>query len=73
MALTLPPRYWEILHDQLHEACWSLGFLSYINLEEKTTMWVVDGHRGPEHLATEGKTLSEAFWKFNSLAADNRN
>ena len=44
-----------------------------LTLEEKTTMWVVDGHRGPEHLATEGKTLSEAFWKFNSLAADNRN
>ncbi len=66
-------QYWELLYDQLHEASWSLGFVSYINTDKKIAMWVVDGQRGHEHLAAEGKTLSEACWKLYYLTADNRN
>ena len=73
MDQPLRPPYWEHIYNQLHEACWSLGLVSYINPTTQTVTWVVDGQRGDEHVATEGTTLNEAFGKLYCLTADNRN
>jgi hypothetical protein len=37
-------KYWEIIADNLHDAGWSLGWVSAIDLEGRT-IWIVDAHR----------------------------
>ena len=37
-------KYWEIIADNLHDAGWSLGWVSAVNCEGRT-IWVVDAHR----------------------------
>jgi len=34
---------WEIIADNLHKAGWSLGWVSALDLEERT-IWIVDAH-----------------------------
>jgi hypothetical protein len=41
----VPVKYWEIIADNLHEAGWSLGWVSALNLEGRT-IWIADAHRG---------------------------
>jgi len=41
-ALTV--KYWEIIADNLHDAGWSLGWISAIDREGRT-IWIVDAHR----------------------------
>ena len=36
-------RYWEIIADHLHDAGWSLGWVSALDLEGRT-IWIVDAH-----------------------------
>jgi len=36
-------KYWEIIADNLHEAGWSLGWISALDLEGRT-IWIVDAH-----------------------------
>ena len=36
---------WEIIADNLHDAGWSLGWVSALDLEGRT-IWIVDAHRG---------------------------
>ena len=36
-------KYWEIIADNLHDAGWSLGWVSALDLEGRT-MWIVDAH-----------------------------
>jgi hypothetical protein len=36
-------KYWEIIADNLHNAGWSLGWLSALDLEGRT-IWIVDAH-----------------------------
>lgn len=36
---------WEIIADNLHDAGWSLGWVSAIDFKGQTT-WIVDAHRG---------------------------
>jgi hypothetical protein len=36
---------WEIIADNLHDAGWSLGWVSAINSQART-IWIVDAHRG---------------------------
>ena len=38
-------KYWEIIADHLHDAGWSLGWVSAIDSEGRT-IWIVDAHRG---------------------------
>jgi hypothetical protein len=38
-------KYWEIIADNLHDAGWSLGWVSAIDLEGRT-IWIADAHRG---------------------------
>jgi hypothetical protein len=35
---------WEIIADNLHDAGWSLGWVSALDLEGRT-IWIVDAHR----------------------------
>ena len=37
-------KYWEIIADKLSKAGWSLGWVSTLDREGRTT-WVVDAHR----------------------------
>jgi hypothetical protein len=37
-------KYWEIIADNLHDAGWSLGWVSAIDVEGRT-IWIVDAHR----------------------------
>jgi hypothetical protein len=36
-------KYWEIIADNLHDAGWSLGWVSALDLEGRT-IWIVDAH-----------------------------
>ena len=36
---------WEIIADNLHDAGWSLGWVSEIEVEGRT-FWIADAHRG---------------------------
>jgi hypothetical protein len=37
-------KYWEIIADRLHDAGWSLGWVSAVDPEGRT-IWIVDAHR----------------------------
>jgi hypothetical protein len=37
-------KYWEIIADNLHDAGWSLGWVSALDREGRT-IWIVDAHR----------------------------
>jgi hypothetical protein len=37
-------KYWEIIADNLHDAGWSLGWVSALDCEGRT-IWIVDAHR----------------------------
>jgi hypothetical protein len=37
-------KYWEIIADNLHDAGWSLGWVSALDLEGRT-IWIADAHR----------------------------
>ena len=37
-------KYWEIIADNLHDAEWSLGWVSALDLEGRT-IWIADAHR----------------------------
>ena len=36
-------KYWEIIADNLQKAGWSLGWVSALDVEERT-IWIVDAH-----------------------------
>ena len=36
-------KYWEIIADNLHDAGWSFGWVSALDLEGRT-IWIVDAH-----------------------------
>jgi hypothetical protein len=38
-------KYWEIIADNLHNAGWSLGWVSALDVEGRT-IWIADAHRG---------------------------
>ena len=38
-------KYWEIIADRLHDAGWSLGWVSAVDSQGRT-IWIVDAHRG---------------------------
>jgi hypothetical protein len=40
----VPVKYWEIIADNLHEAGWSLGWVSALDCQGRT-IWIVDAHR----------------------------
>jgi hypothetical protein len=44
MARIRRVKYWEFIADNLHDAGWSLGWVSALDVDWRT-IWIVDAHR----------------------------
>jgi len=55
----MPVKDWEIIADKLHDAGWSLGWVSAVDLEGRT-IWIVDAHRyGKRFIVRADEKLTE--------------
>ena len=59
-------KHWEIIPDNLHDAGWSLGWISAIDTESGT-IWIVDAHRddGKRYVVCADEMLT-AFMELES-------
>ena len=55
-------KYCEIIADNLHEAGWSLGWVSVVGLERRT-IWIVDAHRNGKRFIVHADDVPTAFVK----------
>jgi hypothetical protein len=53
-------KYWEIIADSLHDAGWSLGWVSALDLEGRT-IWIVDAHGYGKRFAVHATEKLTAF------------
>ena len=53
-------KYWEIIADKLHDAGWSLGWVSAIDSEGRT-IWIVDAHGYGQHFIVRADEILTAF------------
>jgi hypothetical protein len=53
-------KYWEIIADNLHDAGWSLGWVSALDLEGRT-IWIVDAHRDGKRFIVRADEMLTAF------------
>ena len=53
-------KYWEIIADNLHNAGWSLGWVSALNLEGRT-IWIVDAHGYGKPFIVRAEEILTAF------------
>jgi len=53
-------KYWEIIADNLHDAGWSLGWVSALDLEGRT-MWIVDAHGSGKRFVVHADEILTAF------------
>ena len=53
-------KYWEIIADNLHDAGWSLGWVSALDLEGRT-IWIVDAHGYGQRFIVRGEEKLTAF------------
>ena len=53
-------KYWEIIADNLHDAGWSLGWVSALDLEGRT-MWIVDAHGYGKRFIVRADEMLTAF------------
>ncbi len=53
-------KYWEIIADNLHDAGWSLGWVSAID-SERRTLWIVDAHGYGKHFIVRADEILTAF------------
>ena len=51
---------WEIIADNLHDAGWSLGWVSALDLEGRT-MWIVDAHGYGKRFIVHADEILTAF------------
>jgi hypothetical protein len=51
---------WEIIADNLHDAGWSLGWVSALDLEGRT-MWIVDAHGYGRRFIVHADEILTAF------------
>jgi hypothetical protein len=63
-------KYWEIIADNLQKAGWSLGWVSALDVEERT-IWIVDAHGygkrfivRPDEMLTAFEELQRAIHEF---------
>jgi hypothetical protein len=52
--------YWEIIADNLHDAGWSLGWVSALDVQGRT-IWVVDAHRDGKRFIVRAEEKLTAF------------
>ena len=55
-------KYWEIIANNLHDAGWSLGWVSALDLEWRT-MWIVDAHAYGNRFVVRAEEILTAFLK----------
>jgi len=53
-------KYWEIIADNLHDAGWSLGWVSALDLEGQT-IWIVDAHGYGKRFIVRADEILTAF------------
>jgi hypothetical protein len=53
-------KYWEIIADNLHDAGWSLGWVSAIDLKGRT-IWIVDAHGYGKRFVVRADEIRTAF------------
>ena len=53
-------KHWEIIADNLHNAGWSLGWVSALDLEGRTT-WIVDAHGYGKRFIVRADEILTAF------------
>ena len=53
-------KYWEIIGDKLHDAGWSLGWVSALDLEGRT-IWIVDAHGYGKRFIVRAEEILIAF------------
>ena len=58
-------KYWEIIADNLHDAGWSLGWVSALDLEGRT-MWIVDAHGYGKRFIVRADEMLTAFVELQS-------
>ena len=58
-------KYWEIIADNLHDAGWSLGWISALDLEGRTT-WIVDAHGYGKRFIVRADEILTAFIELES-------
>ena len=51
---------WEIIADNLHDAGWSLGWVSTLDLEGRT-IWIVDAHGYGNRFIVRADEMLTAF------------
>jgi hypothetical protein len=51
---------WEIIADRLHDAGWSLGWVSAVDLEGRT-IWIVDAHGYGKRFIVRAEEILTAF------------
>jgi len=63
---------WEIIADNLHDAGWSLGWVSAVDLEGRTT-WIVDAHGYGKHFVVRVDEILTAFLELESPLSNEPN
>src|SRR5260370_31479959 len=59
-ARCVPMKDWEIIADNLHDAGWSLGWVSAVDLEGRT-IWIVDAHGYGKRFIIRAEEILPAF------------
>ena len=60
MANTSRVKYWETIADNLSKAGWSLGWVSAIDVQERT-IWIVDAHGYGKRFIVQADEFLTAF------------
>ena len=60
---------WEIIADNLHDAGWSLGWVSTLDVEGGT-IWIVDAHRDGRRFIARADEKLTAFMELESTVRD---
>ena len=58
-------KYWEIIADNLHDAGWSLGWVSALDPEGRT-IWIVDAHGYGKRFVVLADEILTAFLELES-------
>ena len=53
-------KYWEIIADRLHDAGWSLDWVSVLDVERRT-IWIVDAHGYGQRFMVRAEEMLTAF------------
>jgi len=53
-------KYWQIIADKLHDAGWSLGWVSALDVEGRT-IWTVDAHGYGKRFIVRAEEILTAF------------